>query len=130
VKTTVLICILAVGPVAGAVADDIESPDEVTIGELSHWFAPVEFTHADHIDMADDCTVCHHDQEPDEISVCSDCHGVTYDPSEPDAPDLKMAYHQQCVSCHQAEDGPLACVDCHERRALPEGPALREAMHK
>ncbi len=129
-KTTVLICILAAGLAAGAVADAIESPDEVTIEELSHWFGPVEFTHSDHIDMADACSDCHHDQEPDEISACSDCHGVTYDPSEPDAPNLKMAYHLLCVGCHQEVDGPLACVDCHERKALPEGPELGKAMEK
>jgi cytochrome c553 len=129
----VLTLLLAVGLVAvtsAADPDAVEVPADVTIDQLSYWFAAVEFSHGDHNDMADDCTACHHDQEPDEISACGDCHGVTYDPSEPDAPDLKMAYHQLCVGCHQEVDAPLACVDCHERRALPAGPELREAAQK
>ncbi len=127
-KTTVLILMLGVGLTAAAFAEEpVTGPDEVTIEEMSHWFGPVEFSHADHMDMAEDCTACHHDQEPDDISLCSDCHGVEYDPSDFETPDLKMAYHLLCIGCHQQEDAPLACVDCHERKALPEGPELLEA---
>ncbi len=127
-KTTVLTLILAVGLATAANAEDpATGPDEVTIAEISHWFGPVEFSHADHLDMVEDCAACHHDQEPDEAGLCSDCHGADYDPSDPETPDLKMTYHLLCIGCHQQEDAPLACVDCHERKALPEGPELLEA---
>jgi len=122
--------LMTAGLVTVAVTEEAAVPDppeEVTIGEMSYWFAPVEFTHLDHTDLADDCTTCHHDQEPEDIGLCSDCHGLEYDPTEPEAPDLKMAYHQLCVGCHQQEEAPLACVDCHERKALPAGVELKEA---
>ena len=126
-KTIVVIFLLTVGLSNVVVAEEPDIPDEVTIEELSYWFSPVEFSHADHAESAENCSACHHDQEPDDIGLCSDCHGVQYDPSEPEAPDLKMAYHQLCVGCHQQEDAPLACGDCHERKALPEGVELKEA---
>jgi len=128
VKTPVLTLILAAGlAVAACAGEPADGPDEVTIDQMSHWFAPVEFSHADHMDLAADCAACHHDQEPDDIGLCSDCHGVEYDPGDPETPDLKMAYHLLCIGCHQQQEAPLACVDCHERKALPEGPELLEA---
>ncbi len=121
----IVLTLLLAGGVAAALAAD--PPDTVTIDALNHWFAPVEFTHGDHLDVTDDCSACHHDQEPDEIEACGECHSADYDPSEPDVPDLKMAYHMLCVACHQQEEASLACVDCHARQALPEGPELKEA---
>ncbi len=126
-KAAVVTIVLLIGLATWAIAEEPEVPAEVTIEELSHWFAPVDFSHADHIDSIEACAACHHDQESDEIGLCSDCHSVQYDPSDPDVPDLKMAYHLNCIGCHQQEDGPLACVDCHERKALPEGVELKEA---
>jgi len=134
VKTTVLTLALALGLVTAAVAEKPdetsvtpEYPDTVTIDVLSHWFAPVEFAHGDHVDVAEDCSACHHDQEPDEIAACDECHSVAFDPTEPEIPDLKMAFHLRCIGCHQQEEGSLGCVDCHARQALPEGPALKDA---
>lgn len=132
-KTTALSLVLAVGLVAAAMAETPEPPqypDTVTIDVLNHWFTPVEFGHADHVDAVEDCSACHHDQEPDEIVACAECHSVAFDPSEPELPDLKMAFHLRCIGCHQQEEGSLACVDCHARQALPEGPALKDAELK
>ncbi|MCP4293772.1 MAG: cytochrome c3 family protein [bacterium] len=116
--------VAAVG--VGQEAEVIESPEEVTIESISYWFEAVEFTHSDHVDVAEDCTDCHHDQEPDEISLCSDCHMEEFDPADWESPDLKMAYHQLCVGCHMVEEISTTCIDCHERKALPEGPELGE----
>lgn len=132
-KTTVLTLALALGLVAAAVAETPDEtaapkyPDTVTIDVLNHWFAPVEFDHSGHVDAVEECSACHHDQEPDEIAACDECHSVAFDPTEPETPDLKMAFHMRCVGCHQQEDGSLACVDCHERQALPDGPPLKDA---
>lgn len=137
-KKTVVSLAAALGLVAAvaavaetpAPADSSPYPDTVTIDVLSHWFAPVEFAHSDHVDAVEDCSACHHDQEPEDIAACDECHSVGFDPTEPETPDLKMAFHLRCVGCHQQEDGSLACVDCHARQALPDGPPLKDAEIK
>ncbi len=127
-KTSVVFLILVTSlATSGSTEIAPTEPDEVTIEEMSHWFGPVEFSHADHQESAADCTACHHDEEPDDIGLCSGCHGVDYDPEDPETPDLKMAFHLLCIGCHQQEDAPRECVDCHERKALPPGPELLEA---
>jgi hypothetical protein len=123
-KTLALLLILTAGAVPAIAAT---GPETVQIGTVSHWFEPVEFMHEGHMDMVEDCTTCHHDQSPEDIISCTDCHSAVYDPSEPDVPDLKMAYHQLCVGCHQTEGATLTCVDCHARKALPAGPDLKDA---
>jgi len=103
-------------------------PETVTISGLSHWFGPAEFSHADHVDYAESCLQCHHHADgPDDINTCDSCHGEVFDPGDPETPPLLMAYHQRCIGCHRSEEsGPVACVDCHERKALPDGPELGE----
>lgn len=119
------LAVLLVLSLAGLAVATATGPDTVVIGEVSHWFEPVDFAHAAHADMTDSCADCHHDQEPGEEGACSDCHGALYDPSEPDTPDLKMAYHLQCLGCHEDTGATLECVGCHARAALPEGPELK-----
>ncbi len=104
------------------------APDTVSIDGLSHWFGPVVFPHGTHADMTDSCADCHHHGEGSgDINSCDSCHQEAFDPNEPDTPALKMAYHQLCIGCHRAEEsGPVACVECHARKALPAGPALGE----
>ena len=126
----VLMCVLLVGAVAGLTFASAAGPDVVVIDEVSHWFDPVEFAHADHVDMADACISCHHDQEPGDESACDDCHVAEYDPESPDVPDLKMAYHLLCMGCHDEVDATLECVGCHARAALPEGPELKGGAMK
>lgn len=108
---------------AAALADEAAGPDDLEIGTISHWFQPAPFTHGDHADMID-CAACHHMGGADDPGLCSDCHMPTFDPDEPLLPSLKRAYHLNCVGCHQDMGGPTECTDCHERKALPEGPAL------
>jgi predicted CXXCH cytochrome family protein len=110
---------------AGLAYAGAAGPDVVLIDDVSHWFAPAEFAHADHLDMADECSSCHHDQEPEDAGACGDCHLAEYDPASPDVPDLKMAYHTLCLGCHDEVGATLECVGCHERAALPAGPELR-----
>lgn len=117
----ILLVVLGAGAVAAA---GVRGPDTVLIDDVSHWFGPAEFDHAGHVDIADACSTCHHDQEPAEAGACSDCHGALYDPADPDTPDLKMAYHLQCLGCHEDVGATLECVGCHARAALPEGPEL------
>lgn len=120
-------CLMLALPLAAETPADT-GPDTVTIDGMSHWFTGVEFPHADHADMAGSCADCHHHGDgPDDINTCDSCHSLAFDPAEPETPQLKMAYHQNCIGCHRAEEsGPTACIDCHARKALPEGPAHGE----
>ena len=64
------------------------------------------------------CSGCHH-LSPVGTSPppCRACHAQESDPTR-DRPGLKVAYHRQCVGCHQAMDLPKqGCTDCHAERA-------------
>lgn len=119
-------------------------PDEVEINVLANLYEGVIFDHAMHVDVAEDCSACHHHTtgtgttdeycakchegapEADTVS-CQDCHSA--DPVSPenlhvpqkdykyhdDKPNLKAAYHLNCLGCHQQMDGPTGCEDCHAK---------------
>ncbi len=79
----------------------------------------VPFMHDEHNEKAglDGCLPCHHEgMENGEFvegdpAKCADCHEVA--PTD-DSTDLKTAYHQQCIQCHEdAAKGPVACGECH-----------------
>lgn len=62
------------------------------------------------------CAGCHHrspvSQKP---RPCSACHGLA-DENSADKPELKAAYHRQCMGCHLSMKLQQArgCNDCHE----------------
>lgn len=63
------------------------------------------------------CSTCHHNSN--EIKACKDCHDKPFDPSNPNKPGLKAAYHQRCISCHQNKfNGPDSCVHCHTGKTV------------
>ncbi len=67
-----------------------------------------------HGDVKTLCSGCHH-HTPIEMRPppCSSCHGATADATS-DRPDLKVAYHRQCVGCHvQMGIAKQGCTDCH-----------------
>jgi hypothetical protein len=110
-------------------SDDL--PDEVTIEILADVYEPSTFPHLKIIRRFDDgirssslarrfhgatdamCAGCHHHspvgQRP---PPCSSCHGDA-DAASTDRPSLKVAYHRQCVSCHQRLELKVGCTDCH-----------------
>lgn len=121
--------------------DQSDAPETVTIAILSELYGPVEFNHEAHLEIAA-CSDCHHHTvgtvtkrwncqkchnnplEGDTIS-CSGCHPhdrfssqylATLDDPElfhKEKPGLKGAFHLNCVGCHQEQDGPTGCEDCH-----------------
>ena len=110
-------------------ADEAEEPenygpDVVTIGGISHWFSPVVFPHAMHAEFTGDCESCHHNSDGEAVE-CSVCHEEVFEPSSPELPPLNVAYHLNCIVCHQEADAPTGCEDCHSRAALPPGPELK-----
>ncbi|MDX2479244.1 MAG: cytochrome c3 family protein [Desulfuromusa sp.] len=122
----------------------MDAPDSVTIDAIAKYYEPVEFDHAMHTDLAEDCSVCHHhstgtgttdlycskchSQYEELVKVsCQDCHAADSFSAEAinrqgqkdlfhsDMIGLKGAYHQNCLGCHQEMDGPVGCEDCHAK---------------
>ena len=138
--------------VVGSMAIAAEMPEQVTIDSMAALFEGVEFDHAMHTELGEDCSVCHHHTtgtgNADErcvschgndgelaVVACRECHVADPFSAEQinqvsleiyqfhiDKPGLKAAYHWSCLGCHEAEDGPTACQDCHAR--TPEGDAF------
>jgi hypothetical protein len=120
-------------------------PEMVTLDSLAQLNEGAEFDHDMHLDIASDCTVCHHHAAgvPTTNELCARCHGpedvleseaceschladpfsaetITTKETDPltyhiDKPGLKAAYHLNCLNCHDEMGGPVGCEDCHER---------------
>jgi len=114
----------------------------IKLDSLVNQYRPVIFDHEKHTVMANDCGVCHHQHGKNSSLPCHECHSIkastfkssaqggfmacrnchgAYDPSTPQMPDLKVAYHKQCFQCHRgmAEVGisPKGCTNlCHNKR--------------
>ena len=138
---TIALALVAVGSLVSAA----DIPDEVSLDSMVELFEAVEFDHAMHTDLGEDCSACHHHTtgtgtanercmrchaESAEVAAvgCRDCHVV--DPSSAehinrealdryqfhvDTPGLKAAYHWNCVGCHEEMGGPTGCQECHAR---------------
>jgi hypothetical protein len=103
-----------------------DAPDTITLEKMGEFYGPVEFTHSDHADYAEDgCTQCHHHQSPAEkFKPCGTCHDrkpfQTGD--KLNTPGLKGAFHRQCLGCHvEGGSGPTECADCHELKEPEDG---------
>ncbi len=117
-----------------AASDDL--PEEVTIDLLVDSYEASKFPHLKIIRRFDDgirasvlarqfhgsteamCSGCHHHSPAGERPPkCSACHGDEA-AATADRPSLKVAYHRQCLSCHQRLKIKAGCTDCH---AVKEG---------
>jgi hypothetical protein len=72
-----------------------------------------------HGDAEVGCSGCHHHSPVGERPPrCAACHGEVGDPTR-DRPDLKAAYHRQCIECHeQMNIKAVGCTDCHAVREV------------
>ena len=113
-------------------SDDL--PDEVTIDLLVDAYEASTFPHLKIVRRFDEgirasslakqfhgsteamCAGCHHHSPAGERPPkCSACHGDE-DAATVDKPSLKVAYHRQCVTCHQRLKIKAGCTDCHAAR--------------
>lgn len=96
-----------------------EGPNVITMDEMkeiSDLYTPVIFSHKLHAEMAgmsSGCSMCHHYNPPGKVIACSNCHEVSRQRTDISKPDLKGAYHRQCINCHGTWVGSINCTDCH-----------------
>lgn len=81
-------------------------------------YAPVVFSHRLHAEMSGmggGCKMCHHYNPPGQVIGCSDCHELIRKRIDVSKPDLKGAYHRQCMACHRTWSNKVDCVQCHQQ---------------
>ncbi|MFH2129584.1 MAG: cytochrome c3 family protein, partial [bacterium] len=94
-------------------------PNRITMDEFKgqeDLYAPVVFSHQVHANMAGmsgGCAMCHHHEPPGEVSSCKKCHETERQREDLHKPDLKGAYHRQCLDCHSQWDNNDSCSNCH-----------------
>ncbi len=115
---------------------DKDIPEKVIIDKLSSQYDAVELPHRKIIDALmlgiknnrlatgfhdgkdTICLGCHHNSPLGKTLSCADCHKISSDDKDLSRPGLKVAYHQQCIGCHDRMgiESPKStgCVDCHK----------------
>ena len=113
-----------------------EIPEIVEIGVLANEYEPSKFPHRKIVQkimegMKDDamaayfhsspyamCSGCHHNSPASaNPPKCVSCHGKVAGAKDGAKPELKTAYHQQCIGCHSEmgiqKPAATACTECH-----------------
>ncbi len=115
-----------------------QAPDEITVKAgifTAPTKAPVKFTHKLHnVDYKIACDQCHHKfvdgknvwKQGEPVAKCETCHTEATIKEEKKLPpdqqklNLKLAFHNQCVGCHQKakkekpdSKAPVSCNQCH-----------------
>jgi hypothetical protein len=114
-------------------------PERVTVGGIAREYKPSILPHGKIVSALDRsvresklarrfhgrtevlCSGCHH-QTPVGVRppACGSCHADKGHPTV-DKPALKVAYHVQCVECHQTMGiDKQGCTDCHEKASGEE----------
>ncbi len=106
-----------------------EAIDTIVLDDLVDQYEPVRFDHRAHASMAlmgRDCATCHHYSPPGTIPPCKECHEVGAESGDLRKPNLKGAYHRQCLACHVEWSHQTECVACHAPRS---GAGAQAAAH-
>jgi len=99
-----------------------EGPENIIMkGDYSgrDLYESVLFSHRVHSEMANmagGCSMCHHYNPPGRILPCKDCHENQRKRTDISKPDLKGAYHRQCMNCHREWQHSTDCLSCHLQR--------------
>ena len=94
-----------------------EGPEVVVINEMSDKYMGVVFSHRVHAEMSEmsiGCTGCHHYNTSGPVLNCRHCHEINRKRKDVSVPDLKAAYHRQCLTCHKQWSKENGCSKlCH-----------------
>lgn len=97
----------------------LEGPDKILIDIIRNeedLYGPSSFTHRTHSEMSlmsGGCSTCHHFNPPGAIVKCSNCHETKRQRTDLSKPDLKAAFHRQCMGCHKTWEKESNCESCH-----------------
>jgi hypothetical protein len=83
-------------------------------------YEAVNFTHKLHSEMSlfsGGCSICHHYNPPGDIVKCKHCHDIERKRDNLSKPDLKGAYHRQCINCHSSWEQKTECESCHRLKS-------------
>jgi hypothetical protein len=109
-----------------------EGPDVVVISEMSENYSGVVFSHKMHAEMSEistGCTGCHHFNTTGPVLNCRKCHESTRERENVSIPDLKAAFHRQCMTCHKQWSGENGCNSmCHLRKSADSQVLLQQSI--
>ena len=109
-----------------------EGPDVVIINEMSELYSGVVFSHKIHAEMSEistGCTGCHHYNTTGPVLNCNKCHESTRERENVSVPDLKAAFHRQCMTCHKQWSGENGCNTlCHTRKDANSQVKMEQSM--
>lgn len=95
----------------------LEGPSVVIIDEMSENYTAVIFSHRLHSEMSEmsmGCSDCHHYNTSGSVLNCKECHSKERYREDISVPDLKAAFHRQCISCHKEWSHENGCSSqCH-----------------
>jgi hypothetical protein len=93
-----------------------QTPELIVIDELKDRYGSVYFSHKIHAQMSvmsGGCENCHHFNTTGPILECNSCHEASRKREDVRLPDLKGAYHRQCMDCHREWSHETGCNSCH-----------------
>lgn len=93
-----------------------QTPELIVIDQVTDRYGPVYFSHKIHAQMSNmggGCETCHHHNTSGPILKCNSCHATSRNRDDVSIPDLKAAYHRQCMDCHREWSHSTACNSCH-----------------
>lgn len=98
-----------------------DGPGLFLMNSMTRQYGPVPFSHRAHAQMAEmsgGCYGCHHYNDTAlNILPCKTCHPAERKRENVNIPDLKGAYHRQCLDCHRQWTGSPECSSCHMEKA-------------
>jgi len=93
-----------------------QTPELIVIDQISEKYTPVYFSHKLHAQMSvmsGGCENCHHHNTSGPILKCNSCHETSRKREDVSLPDLKGAFHRQCMDCHREWSHETGCNSCH-----------------
>ncbi|MBL7996762.1 cytochrome c3 family protein [bacterium] len=94
-----------------------QTPELIIMDQILDRYGPVYFSHKLHAQMSvmsGGCENCHHHNTSGPILQCNSCHELSRKREDVSLPDLKGAYHRQCMDCHREWSHKTGCNSCHE----------------